>query len=337
MRYVTYLREHLIWMGIFAWLIFSIETFLLTVSGAGWLMIYTAVILVSAYFVCTYVEYRDRKKYIYEMQEISDELEKKYLMPEMIHSGKKQEDRCMYEVLRSMEKSMNEQVSSQLRTSREYKEYIEMWIHEVKVPIAAARMILINHKEMDNGFSEQIDRLETYVEQALFYARSSDVEKDYLIKKVNLKKIVEQALLQRKTELLAKHASVILRDCDALVYSDGKWMEFMIGQVLDNSIKYAKESGFSLTIFAEEVEEQTQLHIVDNGIGVKKEETDRVFDKGFTGSNGRKFMKSTGIGLYLCRKLCNRLGHNMLFTSREGEGSMVTFIFPKSIFVDGVR
>ena len=337
MRYVTYLREHLIWMGIFAWLIFSIETFLLTVSGAGWLMIYTAVILVSAYFVCTYVEYRDRKKYIYEMQEISDELERKYLMPEMIHSGKKQEDRCMYEVLRSMEKSMNEQVSSQLRTSREYKEYIEMWIHEVKVPIAAARMILINHKEMDNGFSEQIDRLETYVEQALFYARSSDVEKDYLIKKVNLKTIVEQALLQRKTELLAKHASVILRDCDALVYSDGKWMEFMIGQVLDNSIKYAKDSGFSLTIFAEEVEEQTQLHIVDNGIGVKKEETDRVFDKGFTGSNGRKFMKSTGIGLYLCRKLCNRLGHNMLFTSKEGEGSMVTFIFPKSIFIDGVR
>ncbi|HKM34623.1 MAG TPA: sensor histidine kinase [Lachnospiraceae bacterium] len=337
MRYSTFLREHLTWMGIFGWLIFSIETFLLTVAGASWLMIYTAVILVLAYFTCTYVEYWEQKKYITEIQMMSDELEKKYLMPEMIQPGKKQEERCMYEVLRSMQKSMNEQVSAQLRTSKEYKEYIEMWIHEVKVPIAAARMILVNHRDMDNGFSEQVDRLENYVEQALFYARSSDVEKDYLIKQVNLRTIVEQALLQRKTELLHKHASVSLHDCEVGVYSDGKWMEFMIGQVFDNSIKYAKEAGLTLTIYAEEAQEQTLLHIADNGIGVKAEEAERVFNKGFTGSNGRKFKKSTGIGLYLCRKLCNRLGHNMLFASKEGEGSMVTFIFPKSVFMDGVR
>lgn len=300
-------------------------------------MIYTAVVLILGYIICTFAEYWAQRKYITEMQIISDELEKKYLMPEMIHTGRRQEERCMYEILRSMEKSMNEQVSAQLRTSREYKEYIEMWIHEVKVPIAAARMILVNHRDMDNGFSEQVDRLENYVEQALFYARSSDVEKDYLIKQVSLKSIVEQVLIQRKTELLHKHASVSLHDCEVEVYSDGKWMEFMIGQVVDNSIKYAKENGLTLTIYAEEAQEQTLLHITDNGIGVKAEESERVFDKGFTGSNGRKFKKSTGIGLYLCKKLCNRLGHNMMFSSTEGEGSTVTFLFPKSNYVDGVR
>lgn len=337
MKYSTFLKEHMVWLGVFGWLLFSIETFLLTLKGASWLMFYTAVILILAYFVCTYAEYWQQKKYISDMQKIIDDLDKKFLMPEMIHTGRRQEERCIYDILRSMQKSMNEQVSGHLRTSREYKEYIEMWIHEVKVPIAAAKMILANHKELDYGIGEQVNRLENYVEQALYYARSSDVEKDYLIKPVSLKSILEQALIQRKTELLHKHASVTLQDCDIVVYSDGKWMEFMIGQVLDNSVKYAKETGLTLNIYVEEAKEQTLLHICDKGIGVKAEEAERVFEKGFTGSNGRKFRKSTGIGLYLCKKLCKRLGHNILFSSKVEEGSTVTFVFPKTTYFDGVR
>lgn len=337
MRYSTYLKEHLHWLWLFIWMLFSIETFLLTVFEAYWLMIYVAVVFTASYVAGTYIDYHRNKNYLEDIIGTLDELEKKYLFPEMIQPGKTQEEKQLFNIYENMERSMNEQVSEQLRVTKEYKEYIEMWIHEVKVPIAAARMIMENHREIDKGIGEQIDRLENYVEQALFYARSSAVEKDYLIKPISLKTIVEHALLQRKTELMAMKASVDIADCDVEVYSDGKWMEFIVGQILDNSIKYAKPTGLVLKIYSEEVKEQTQLCIEDNGIGVKTEEIERVFDKGFTGSNGRKYRKSTGIGLYLCKKLCTRLGHNMIFKSKEGEGSKVIFIIPKSNYMDEVR
>lgn len=337
MKYGAYLKEHMIWIGIFGWLLFSIETFLLTLSGGGFLMLYTGISLTVSFFLGTYADYRRSSGYLAALKELTDGLEKKYLVPEMLEQGKCQEERCLYDILKDIGKSMYEQVAKYRRTSREYKEYIEMWIHEVKVPIAAARMILVNRARVDEGLTEELDRLEGYVEQALYYARSSDVEKDYLIKPVSLKKIVEEALLQRKRELLSRRASVKLEELDRTVYSDGKWMAFMLGQVLDNSIKYTKKQEVLLEIYGEEVKESILLHVKDNGIGVREEETARVFDKGFTGMNGRRYQKSTGIGLYLCKKLCKRLGHDILFSSVEGEGSQVTFVFPKSRFLDEVR
>ena len=190
---------------------------------------------------------------------------------------------------------------------------------------------------MDAGLSEQTDRIESYLEQALFYSRSAEVEKDYLIKPVILQKVIEDSLLQKKRELLEKHASVDLHDLEKTVYSDGKWMEFIISQILDNSIKYSGEQNTSLEIYGSDETEKVLLMIKDHGVGVSGEEVSRVFDKGFTGTNGRKYKKSTGIGLYLCKKLCKRLGHEILFSSVPGEGSTVTIVFPKSGFTDEVR
>lgn len=337
MKYLTYLKEHMVWTALFGWLLFSIETFLLTLSAAGWLRLYTAVSLLAAFFIGTYAEYRSRRDYLLEMQSLTDGLDKKYLVPEMLRAGKRQEERLLYEIFRSVGKSMNEHVAGYRRATLEYKEYVEMWIHEVKVPIAAMRMILVNRREEDMGLSEEIDRVEGYVEQALFYARSTDVEKDYLIRQVNLQKTIEEVLLQKKRELLAKRASVSLHDLDRTVYSDGKWLVFIVGQVLNNSIKYAKEEGLKLEIYGEEAQGKDFLYIRDNGVGVRQEECARVFDKGFTGTNGRRYAKSTGIGLYLCKKLCGRLAHGIAFTSVEGEGSLVTISFPRSALIDEVR
>lgn len=337
MKYLTWLKEHGIWICIFSWLLFSLETFLLTLKSSGWLMTYTAISLAAAFFAGTFGEYRRWKKYLTEIQSMTEGLSRKYLVPEMMHTGKRQEEKLLYEIFRSVGKSMNEHVAGYKNDNREYKEYIEMWVHGVKVPIAAARMILENHSETDMALTEEIDRVEGCVEQALFYARSSDVEKDYLIKKVNLQKVTEQTLLQKKRELIGRHASISLHDLDREVYSDGKWMEFILGQILNNSIKYAAKDGLLLEIYSREAKDRILLYIKDNGIGVKEEEVARVFDKGFTGTNGRKYRKSTGIGLYLCKKLCSRLGHNILFSSKEGEGSMVTLIFPKAAHTDQVR
>ncbi len=337
MKYGTYLKEHAVWAGIFLWLLFSLETFLLTLSGGLWLMLYTAGSLAGAFFVGTYVEYRLRKAYLSALQELTDGLDKKYLVPEMMQEGKRQEEKLLYGIFGSVGKSMYENVAQYKRASREYKEYIEIWIHEVKVPIAAARMILVNRSEADSGLSEEIERVEGYVEQALYYARSNDVEKDYLIKQVKLEKVVEEAVLQKKRELLSQKVSLNMHDLDKMVYSDGKWLSFMIGQALDNSVKYAKEEGLVLELYGEEAKDSTLLYVKDNGIGMKPEEAPRVFDKGFTGTNGRRYRRATGLGLYLCKKLCGRLGHDLLFSTREGEGSVVTFVFPKSRYVDEVR
>lgn len=337
MKYRTYLKEHIIWLCIFGGLLFSLETFLLTLSAGEWLMVYTAAALMAAYFIGTFAEYRQLKFYLSELQELTEGLDKKYLVPEMMQKGKRQEERCLYEIFCTVGRSMHEHVAGYRRALLEYKEYIEMWIHEVKVPIAAARMILVNHREHDNMLTEELERIEGYVEQALFYARSSEVEKDYLIRQISLESLVQEALLQKKRELLALHVSVNLHDLDRTVYSDSKWLAFILSQILSNSIKYAGENTLCLEIYGEETTEKVCLYIKDNGIGVKTEEIPRVFDKGFTGANGRKYQKSTGLGLYLCKKLCDRLGHDIHFNAAEEKGSEVRLIFPKNAYVEEVR
>lgn len=124
-----------------------------------------------------------------------------------------------------------------------------------------------------------------------------------------------------------------MEELDKFVYSDGKWLTFILGQIVENSIKYAGESPLKLHIWAREEKERVLLFVEDNGIGIPAEEVKNVCEKGFTGSNGRKYKKATGIGLYLCDKLCSRLGHSLLVESEEGEGCKITFVFPKSDFM----
>ncbi len=333
MRYGTFLQERLGWAVVFGWLLFSIETFLLTVKGSVWLEVYVAVNLIGAYFFITYLEFRGQKKYWDSIQEVMEGLEKRYLLPEMMPVGKREEERLFFEVACAMGKSMSEQVAEFKRKSKEYKEYIELWIHEVKIPIATAKMILTNYPhERAGDLTEEIEQIEGYTEQALFYARSGSVEKDYLVREIKLLDVVNEAVLQNKKSLINKKAIIELDNLELTVFSDSKWLIFMLGQIIGNSIKYASEDGLKLKIFGQEHKESISLHVADNGIGIASEEVERVWEKGFTGSNGRKNKKSTGIGLYLCRKLCMRLGHGISLTSKESKGCEVTFIFPKSDF-----
>lgn len=173
--------------------------------------------------------------------------------------------------------------------------------------------------------NEEIEKIESYVEQALFYARSAEVEKDYFIKPVDVEQLVNDVIRQKKRMLIAKHASIDIHDIqsDKEILSDGKWLAFIIGQIVDNAIKYSQDDRVALEIFLE----NDALVIKDRGIGIKKAELDRVCDKGFTGSNGRTGKASTGIGLYLCKKLCVRLEHDITIDSEEGCGTSVRIHF----------
>ncbi|MBQ9935290.1 MAG: sensor histidine kinase [Lachnospiraceae bacterium] len=333
MRYGQYIREHKLWVVIFTCLLCSVEIFLLTVKGSGWLMVYVAAACVVGFLLGTFVDYKRWAKYFRHIDNLMEDLDKKYLLCELLEQGDTQEEKKLKEILYDMEVSMNERVSRYRRGSKEYKEYIESWVHEIKLPIATMKMILANHKDQNLGLEEELGRLEGYVEQSLFYARSNDVEKDYLINEVSLERTVQEVILKRKKTLRNIKTGINLHDLEQTIYSDSKWLEFILGQIVDNSIKYGEEGKLRLEIYSEKKDNAVLLYIKDNGCGIKSSETSRVFDKGFTGSNGRAGKNSTGIGLYLCKKLCDRLEHNIRIESQEGQGTTVTLVFPLSDMV----
>ena len=221
-------------------------------------------------------------------------------------------------------------------SGEDYKEYIELWIHEIKIPIATSKMIIENNKnEITKSIYEELDKIENYTEQALFYARSNTANKDYIIKKTNLEKIVNNVILKNKAELIHKKIQLDIHDINVEVKTDSKWVIFILNQIINNSIKYKKQNeNLKIEIFTKKQKESICLYIKDNGMGIKKGEITRVFEKGFTGSNGRILnKKSTGIGLYLCKKLCDKLGMAIELNSEENVGIEIKLIFPLGTFL----
>lgn len=198
-------------------------------------------------------------------------------------------------------------------------------------------MVIENNKnEVTKSIDEELDRVEDYIEQALFYARSNTVEKDYYIKKTKLKDIVNESIKKNKNVLIGEKISINVHDVDFEVSTDNKWIVFIINQLIQNSRKYRKQNEkLEIEIHAKQGVENVILYIKDNGIGIKKGEITRVFEKGFTGTNGRlSNKKSTGIGLYLCRKLCDKLGIAIELNSIQNEGTEIRLVFPKSSYID---
>ena len=265
-----------------------------------------------------------------------NELDDKYLISEIINNPNFIEGKILKETLQDAGKSMTEHVNSYKFLQEEYKEYIELWIHEIKIPIATSEMIIENNKnEASKSIKEELDKIENYTEQALFYARSNTVEKDYMISKVKLDEIVNQVILKNKVSLISNKINISLHDLEKNVYTDSKWVVFILNQIIQNSIKYMKNQDKKIEIYSKDGKENTVLCIKDNGIGMKKEEVVKVFEKGFTGENGRIIgKKSTGIGLYLCKKLCDKLGLKIELDSNKDEGTEVKIIFPKNSFID---
>lgn len=186
-----------------------------------------------------------------------------------------------------------------------------------------------NHRnDLTKNMLVETRKIEGFVEQALFYARSTSVEKDYVIREVSLEALVRNAIKKEARQMIEHKVQVQLGNMDYQVLADPKWVEFMLSQILSNSLKYKGEN-LRLKCEAEDYQAQVILSIEDNGVGIPDKDIGRVFDKGFTGENGRRYAKSTGIGLYLCKKLCKKMHLGIRLESKEGEGTKVFIIFPK--------
>lgn len=335
MKFKDYIKDKLLLIILLVLAILSIETLLLAYQILPIIRIYIAVILILVVAIAMGIEYYKKKNFYNKLKQDLEELNEKYLISEIINTPGFTEGKILKEIIQETGKSMLENVNIYKNIQEDYKEYIELWIHEIKIPIATSKLIIENNKSnVTRSINEELDKIDNYTEQALYYARSNDANKDYIITKTSLKEIVNMAVLKNKTNLLNNKVTVNLQEgLDKEVYTDSKWAVFILNQIIQNSIKYAKEADKTIEIFSEEKKEKVILYIKDNGIGIKKGEITRVFDKGFTGENGRIIgKKSTGIGLYLCKKLCDKLGIGIELNSKQNVGTEVRIVFPKNSY-----
>ena len=333
MRLSEFLKEKIINFITITLVIITIELFLMPYSINTLIKIYIPISILFSYLLIVFIEYLKKKNFYNNLTKNLEKLDKKYLIPEIIDKADFLEGKILINTLKETEKSMAEHVNEYKFANEEYKEYIELWIHEIKTPIAVSKMIVENNpSEITKNINEEIEKVEYFVEQALFYARSNNVEKDYIIKPMNLQKIINSVILKNKRSFISKKIKLNIHDVDKEVYSDSKWMAFILNQIIINSIKYSKKDKAEIEIFSEEYKDNTVLYIKDNGIGIESDNLPRVFEKGFTGENGRKMNKSTGIGLYLCKKLCDKLGQNIEINSVLNMETVVKIYFPKNSF-----
>lgn len=284
---------------------------------------------IAVTFFSLLYEYLKKSRYYNKMYVSLQAMEQKQYILQLMDEPDFFDAEILYDVLKQTTKSMNDAIAKHEIAEREYKEYIETWIHEVKLPIACIDLICKNnHNEITKTIYNETKRIDFFVEQALYYARSNQVEKDYSIREIKLDEMVKTVVKKYSKELISCKCEVSFENLEYSVFTDLKWIQFIIGQLISNSIKYRRED-FSLSFFAEEKKTQILLSVIDNGIGIPQKDCNRVFEKGFTGENGRKFAKSTGIGLYLCKKLCDKLHLGLELESTIGEGTTITLAFPK--------
>ncbi|WP_297518524.1 sensor histidine kinase [uncultured Clostridium sp.] len=276
-----------------------------------------------------FFEYLKIKNYYNNLLSVSKGLDKKYLVLEVVSEPSFFEGQLIHEVLRESNKSMNEHVRDYKIQSEDYRDYIEAWVHEIKTPLASASLVIDNNNnDITQKIAIELSRVDDFIEQVLYYSRSNDVGKDYIIRKINLKALVSKVVRGRAKDFIGKKISLELESLEEEVFIDEKWFEFIINQIIQNSIKYSKIDGAKVKIFSEKLENAVRLSIYDNGVGISEKDINRVFEKGFTGENGRKFTKSTGMGLYICKKLCDGLAVGLSIDSKQGEYTKVELIIP---------
>lgn len=324
------MKSKLVYLSILIIIALSIIVILLPYNINPLIIIYIFLMPVISYLIYAITDNKIRKNYYAKVKAILDDLDEKYLLTELLPNGTFEDAKILKEILIDTNKSMIENVNKYKFEMADYKEYIEMWIHEIKLPVATTKLIIENNRnETTNSIEEETNKIEDYIEQVLYYARSSSVEKDYLIDKTSLKDIVNAVIRKNKTQIVYNNIEINLHDLNMYVYTDSKWCMFIINQIVQNSIKYLKDDNKQIEIYGEEAKESTSLYIRDNGIGIDGKDIEKVFEKGFTGANGRIIgKKSTGIGLYLCKKLCKKLGISIALKSNLNEGTIVKVTFP---------
>ena len=325
----------------------ALSAFILAVSGVGLAVIVLVSIISCLGLALALAADWVRKRPFYDdLVSCADDAQRPLWLSEVVERPDYLEGAITYDALSAISKAANDGVNAYRRQASEYREYIETWVHEAKSPLAAAHLMLDNMRddpdqpeggERLERLDSELRRVEGFIDQALFYARSETLDRDYLIRRYTVRTLVNDALRANAPTLIEAHATPELGALDFEVFTDEKWIAFILGQVVQNSVKYAPASGLRISFDARLVaqgtaDERVELAVADNGCGVMPADLPRVFDKGFTGENGRTGKRATGIGLYLVKRLCDKMGVGVRADSVAGEGFTITFSFSTNRF-----
>ncbi len=331
MKYIDYLKDNIIEIIIYLITLLFIGLILNAFKLDLSVTMLTIVVFIISGISITLVNYNRKNKFYKEYFNNLDKLQKKYLILETISEPNTYEEKLMVNSIYEINKSMIENINEYQKNVIEFKEFVELWIHEVKIPISSLVLKCHNNKEKyDNSFLSIIRRLDNIIDEILYYVRSENTEKDFAITEVDLKEVIRNVGIKNKDDLLENNISFEPDLKKSIVYTDKKWLEFIINQIINNSIKYKKDNNSLIKINSRENDDKVVLEIYDNGIGIPSKDIKRVFEKSFTGSNGRNKVKSTGMGLYIVKKLCDKLGHNIYIESKEKEYTKVIIEFGKN-------
>ncbi len=358
MRIMEYIRDKILLLVLHGLCMLLMAGFLYATGyGKAYCMLILIfwILILMLWLGCGYLS---RKRYFQALEATLEKMDQRYLLGELMPVSHRLEDRLYREMIRMSNKSVIERIRQIEDEQKEYREYIESWVHEIKAPITSIDLMCENFRgrecrdfriqqDVDSQLYESMadttidiprrirlenQKIENYVDMALYYARSDEVYKDYVIRKTDLEETAIVVLKRNKHYLIQNQVQAEV-DCKDIVYTDQKWITFILNQLVLNSTKYRRTNGARIWIYTEKHGHGVRMIVKDNGVGIRSEELGRIFEKGFTGSNGRKTERSTGMGLYLCKKLCGKLGIVLWADSKELKGTKIILDFPISNYL----
>ncbi len=316
---LDYLKFHkklaflfLLWVGIFGLVLF-LSNVPLDAALYGGLLCFVAGFLVAIY---DFFQFRRHDKHLQQLLESID------VQVDDLPEPRNKIDEAYTEMIEELHRHKREVESQAYIERKELIDYFTLWAHQIKTPIAAMSLILQNKGpwagEEDKEMEMELFKVEEYVNTAMSYIRLQDMSSDLVLEEVSLDDLIRQAVKKYASIFIRKKIRMDFRETGYHMATDEKWLMMVLEQVLSNSLKYTAAEG-TISIYME----GSDLLIRDTGIGIRAEDLPRIFEKGFTGENGRRYNKSTGQGLYLCRTIMDKLGHGIQVESRPGEGTTV--------------
>lgn len=306
---LVFLLFAVIFAGVFS--LYNLETE--AVLYAGGLCALAALVILAVHFLRFYRQHRDREQILQNILLLTDQLPEPKTLAESDY----------HEMIRSL-KQLNSANFTQWQNERQESiDYYTTWVHQIKTPISVMQMILQSEDtEEHRELSAELFRIEQYVEMVLCYMRLGSDSSDFVFREYDLDSIIRQAVRKYAPQFVRRRIRLLYEPVSVTVLTDEKWLLFIFEQLLSNATKYTDQGSISITITRDKV-----LKIADTGIGIAPEDIPRIFEKGFTGYNGRADKKSTGLGLYLCRQAADKLSHKISVASTVGAGTVFSIDF----------
>ncbi|APX72272.1 sensor histidine kinase [Companilactobacillus allii] len=323
MSFLKYLRDHLLALLAILLGVTFIEAILFLdpkVKFQTGTLIYSWIISVIFVSVGLILSYHRKKSWYKLLDNYQEDLSKE------LHGAQNKEQRFVQDKINNIVLEYRKELTELYQNQHDQQEYTESWVHDIKVPLAALK--LAQDSDLNEDLvDEEIDKIDYLVDQALYFARLNNFSNDYLIQEQDLNNIVKASIRSNKRMFISKRIGISIDVTDKKILTDEKWLNFILNQIITNSLKYTDPGG-KIDIFTSDDNNSIKLHIKDNGVGIANKDISRVFTKGFTGDNGRKFgSKSTGMGLYLVKKMVDNLGHQITLNSQVGVGTEIVITF----------